>query len=119
MLLMHMHRGNGYLYGEAQVDRFLRFNHLRSMIRSHQLCMDGYQQLFKEALTTIWSAPNYCYRCGNLAAVVSIAEDMTQTYVVYSEAPDFARKRVVHETTKEVPDYFLVCIDHLIDWLVD
>jgi len=102
------HRGNGYLYGETQVDRFLRFNHLRSIVRSHQLCMDGFQHLFKDTLTTIWSAPNYCYRCGNLAAVASFSEDLTGTFIVYAAAPEYARKRVSVETTKEVPDYFLV-----------
>lgn len=70
--------------------------------------MDGFQHLFKDTLTTIWSAPNYCYRCGNLAAVASFSEDLTGTFIVYAAAPEYARKRVSVETTKEVPDYFLV-----------
>jgi hypothetical protein len=32
-----------------------------------QLIMEGYQWTHKQGVVTIFSAPNYCYRCGNQA----------------------------------------------------
>lgn len=72
-------RGSGYLFGENQVEMFNRVNGLRFICRSHQLAQKGYQKYYGKLsyepdfkLITVWSAPNYSYRSGNLASVLKL-----------------------------------------------
>ncbi|KAJ2392285.1 putative serine/threonine protein phosphatase, partial [Coemansia sp. RSA 2603] len=54
-------RGAGYTFGAQAVERFLHVNGMAHVLRAHQLCMEGYLVLFNDRLSTVWSAPNYCY----------------------------------------------------------
>lgn len=51
--------------------------------------------MFNEKLVTVWSAPNYCYRCGNLASILTIRDeaDGGREFKVYDAAPENARDR--------------------------
>ncbi|KAF4325302.1 hypothetical protein BBO99_00000377 [Phytophthora kernoviae] len=80
-------RGAGYIFGEDVVEKFLHTNKLAHMSRAHQLCMEGYQVLFRETFSTVWSAPNYCHRFGNLAAVMVVDDNLERTYKTFKEAP--------------------------------
>ncbi|KAJ3396173.1 putative serine/threonine protein phosphatase [Lobulomyces angularis] len=84
-------RGAGYLFGSNVTGRFLYQNNLDHICRAHQLCMEGYQVLFGDSLSTVWSAPNYCYRAGNLASVLEIDTCLNRRFNVFGACPDHLR----------------------------
>jgi len=54
-------------------------------------------------VVTVFSAPNYCYRCGNMAAILEIGENMDQSFLQFDPAP----RQIEPDTTRKTPDYFL------------
>lgn len=58
------------------------------ILRAHQLCMEGYSSLFDKHLSTVWSAPNYCYRCGNSASILEVGPGETMFFNVFEAAPE-------------------------------
>lgn len=69
----------GYLFGAKQAKEFNRLNNLKFIARSHQLAQDGFQWFFDQNLITVWSAPNYMYRCGNLASIMHIGNGLGES----------------------------------------
>ncbi|KAH3686447.1 hypothetical protein WICPIJ_002627 [Wickerhamomyces pijperi] len=97
-------RGAGYLFGANEVDKFLHVNGLSLIARAHQLVMEGYKELFDGKLVTVWSAPNYCYRCGNVAAALTIDDDLTRDYTVFETSLQDVNNV---PSKKPTVDYFL------------
>mmetsp|Transcript_8175 Transcript_8175/g.19342 ORF Transcript_8175/g.19342 Transcript_8175/m.19342 type:complete len:312 (+) Transcript_8175:213-1148(+) len=102
-------RGAGYTFGSDVVGRFLRINALLHVLRAHQLCMEGYQVMFDNTLSTVWSAPNYCYRCGNMACVLEVDETLDFFFNVFGPAPPSERETLSLKQQSELhePQYFL------------
>lgn len=84
-------RGAGYTFGSGVVHKFLEQNGMSHILRAHQLCMEGYSSLFDKHLSTVWSAPNYCYRCGNSASILEVGPGETMFFNVFEAAPENER----------------------------
>ncbi|CAF0722336.1 unnamed protein product [Didymodactylos carnosus] len=97
-------RGAGYLFGSDVVSQFNQTNNIDLICRAHQLVMEGYKWHFNETVLTIWSAPNYCYRCGNVAAILELDEHLNRGFTIFEAAPQDQRSSA---TKRVVPDYFL------------
>ncbi|GMM42058.1 hypothetical protein FOG51_03476 [Hanseniaspora uvarum] len=65
-------RGAGYLFSKRPLKEFNYTNGLSMVLRAHQLVMEGFKMMFDDELCTVWSAANYCYRCGNLGSTLNI-----------------------------------------------
>jgi serine/threonine-protein phosphatase PPG1 len=100
-------RGAGYTYTGDQVKSFLNANQMDHILRAHQLCMEGYQVLFDDRLSTVWSAPNYCYRCGNLASVLEVDDQLKRFWNVFDAAPENTRYNAELEAGHVENQYFL------------
>lgn len=51
--------------------------------------MEGYKYHFPDKnLVTVWSAPNYCYRCGNVASILALDEHLERDFKLFREVPD-------------------------------
>lgn len=78
-------RGAGWVFGSQPTAMFNYINNTELICRAHQLMMEGYMYMFNEkSLLTIWSAPNYCYRCNNVASVLELYENFDREIIRFN-----------------------------------
>jgi diadenosine tetraphosphatase ApaH/serine/threonine PP2A family protein phosphatase len=107
-------RGAGYLFGENEVKKFNSINNIRLVCRSHQLVQEGYKWYFGDKnknksdpegnLITVWSAPNYSYRSGNVASIMMYGFWETDKYQLVVFDP--AENRIVPNDIPVAGGYF-------------
>ncbi|TFK53556.1 Metallo-dependent phosphatase [Heliocybe sulcata] len=103
-------RGAGYTFGSGVVNKFLETNNMGHILRAHQLCMEGFSSLFDKQLSTVWSAPNYCYRCGNAASILEVGPGQSMYFNVFDAAPENERDgptQAAQNAGGKLPEYFL------------
>ncbi|KAB5572861.1 hypothetical protein DKX38_000055 [Salix brachista] len=96
-------RGAGYTFGQDISEQFNHTNNLKLIARAHQLVMEGYNWGHEQKVVTIFSAPNYCYRCGNMASILEVDDCKEHTFIQFEPAP----RRGEPDVTRRTPDYFL------------
>jgi diadenosine tetraphosphatase ApaH/serine/threonine PP2A family protein phosphatase len=81
-------RGAGWIFGTRVVRDFNYINGLELIARAHQLVQEGFQFWFQPRnLVTIWSAPNYCYRCNNVASIMKVTDKMAKEFCIFQSVP--------------------------------
>jgi serine/threonine-protein phosphatase 2A catalytic subunit len=100
-------RGAGYTFGQDISEQFNHNNGLTLVSRAHQLVMEGYNWCHEKNVVTIFSAPNYCYRCGNQAAIMEIDEHLEYTFLQFDPAPRTEEEQAAPNSSRNTPDYFL------------
>lgn len=96
-------RGAGYTFGSDISETFNHTNGLTLISRAHQLVMEGYNWAHHRNVVTIFSAPNYCYRCGNQAAIMELDDGLRYSFLQFDPAP----RQSVPDQGRRIPDYFL------------
>ena len=98
-------RGAGWLFGSKVTSEFNQINDITLIARAHQLVMDGFRYWFRDQnLVTVWSAPNYCYRCGNVASILNVNANLEKTFDIFHALRDQTTRAIPYKTL--VP-YFL------------
>ncbi|KAL7392336.1 hypothetical protein ABVT39_023239 [Epinephelus coioides] len=78
-------------------------DHIRALDRLQEVPHEGYNWGHDKNVVTIFSAPNYCYRCGNQAAIMELDDTLKYSFLQFDPAP----RRGEPHVTRRTPDYFL------------
>jgi serine/threonine-protein phosphatase 2A catalytic subunit/serine/threonine-protein phosphatase PPG1 len=82
-------RGIGEIFSEAKVKLFLKNNNMSTILRAHEVCQNGYNEVFVDSYThipiciTVFSATNYC-QMNNMGAVIVLFNDGALSIYQYS-----------------------------------
>ena len=95
-------RGCSFVFSKEATLQFLKRNNLAAIVRAHEVQEDGYAKDFNSdsgkqqiaPVTTVFSAPNYCGKYGNDAAILVLGTDRTEAIVFDAVKP---QQRVVSD----------------------
>ena len=99
--------GGPYIFGIDITEKFNNDNKLNMIVRGNQLTDNGFIWYHNNQILTIFSAPNYRYRCGNKAAIIEVDEYLNNAILQFNANPIQRRKDQNKDFKKRIPDYFL------------
>ncbi|KAA6366903.1 MAG: putative Serine/threonine-protein phosphatase PP2A catalytic subunit, partial [Streblomastix strix] len=79
-------RGAGWVFGADVSQQFRQRNKLTLVTRAHQLMTDGFKE-HGGGVVTLFSAPNYCYRCANTGAFMIVHDNLERDIIQFNPAP--------------------------------
>ncbi|XP_061786066.1 serine/threonine-protein phosphatase 2A catalytic subunit beta isoform-like isoform X3 [Nerophis lumbriciformis] len=77
--------------------------HIRDLDRMQEVPHEGFNWHHDKNVVTIFSAPNYCYRCGNKAAIMELENTLKCSFQQFDPAP----RKAAPQVSWRSPDYFL------------
>ena len=93
-------REAGYQFGPDTTIIWNKQNGLELTARAHQLVMSGLEYAHNNQIVTIFSAPDYCGRCGNSAGILELDENMHRREIHFETAA------VNEEEEYKFPEYY-------------
>lgn len=88
-------RGCGYGFGKDITKTFLHKNSLHTILRGHEVKMEGFDWTHDETIATIFSASKYCDRIMNKGAICDVTENLQFNFLQYSDVPKMKAPGVV------------------------
>lgn len=80
-------RGVGYSFGPDITQKFLEFNNLSLLVRSHEVKEEGYLVEHGGKTITVFSAPNYCDTMGNKGAFIHFDKSLEPKFTQFESVP--------------------------------
>lgn len=80
-------RGVGFAFGPDITAKFLDYNNLSLLVRSHEVKEEGYLVEHGGKTITVFSAPNYCDTMGNKGAFIHFDESLEPKFTQYTSVP--------------------------------
>jgi serine/threonine-protein phosphatase 2A catalytic subunit len=93
-------REAGYQFGPDVTLQWNKENGLELTARAHQLVMSGLEFAHDNQIVTIFSAPDYCQRCGNSAGILELDENLKKKEIRFESPKD------VDQENDPIPKFF-------------
>jgi len=107
-------RGASEIFGEKPLKEFLEKNGFEYLVRTHQWVEEGYKYDFGKKVLTVFSAPNYCYQCGNKAGIAKIGKDLKAEVITFEATADNLKEgENLSEEEKKKAQEYLAMINQL------
>lgn len=93
-------RDAGYQFGSDITKQWNKANGLDLTCRAHQLVMGGVEYGHSGQIVTVFSAPDYCMRCGNNGGVIELDEKLRRKEIIF-ETP-----RSTSPLCEDIPEFY-------------